>query len=111
MNRRRLSGDVDAVGTPDTLTVTRKAKEVVVTSEQAAPLQNALENLMDSIEKREPITDHLLHLSRLQKKLAPVTSPQLNHFLQNRSYTKALEYLRNGIVMEDPSRPDCDDDT
>ena len=82
-----------------------------MTSEQAATLQNALENLMDAIEKREPITDHLLHLSGLQGKLASVTSPQLNHFLQNRSYTKALEYILNGIVIEDPRRPDCDDDT
>ncbi len=82
-----------------------------MTSAQAATLQNALETLMDAIIKKEPITDHLLHLSTLQRDLAAVTSPQLNHFLQNRSYTKALEYLRNGVVIEDPRRPDCDDDT
>ena len=85
-------------------------KEVFVTSEQAAALINALESLMDAIGKKEPITEHLLHLSALQRNLAPVASPQLNHFLQNRSYTKALEYLRNGVVIEDPKRPDCDDD-
>jgi hypothetical protein len=81
-----------------------------MTSEQAAALKDALETLMDAIGKKEPITEHLLHLTALQRNLAPVASPQLNHFLQNRSYTKALEYLRNGAVIEDPKRPDCDDD-
>ncbi len=81
-----------------------------MTSVQAATLRNALENLMDAIGKKEPISDHLLNLSTLQRRLAPVTSPHLKHFLQNRSYTKALEYLRNGVVIEDPQRPDCDDD-
>ena len=81
-----------------------------MTSKQAEALKNALESMMDAIGKKESITEHLLHLSALQRKLAPVSSPQLNHFLQNRSYTKALEYLRNGVVVEDPNRPDCDDD-
>ena len=81
-----------------------------MTSEQAVTLTNTLESLMDAIGKKEPIMEHLLHLSTLQRKLAPVASPHLNHFLQNRSYTKALEFLRNGVVVEDPKRPDCDDD-
>ena len=81
-----------------------------MTSEQAAALKEALESMMDAIGKKEPITEHLLHLTALQRKLASVSSPQLSHFLQNRSYTKALEYLRNGVVVEDPRRPDCDDD-
>lgn len=81
-----------------------------MTSEQAAALKDALESMMDAIGKKEPITEHLLRLTALQRKLASVSSPQLNHFLQNRSYTKALEYLRNGVVIEDPRRPDCDDD-
>lgn len=80
-----------------------------MTSEQAAALKDALESMMDAIGKKEPITEHLLHLTALQRTLASVSSPQLNHFLQNRSYTKALEYLRNGVVIEDPRRPDCDD--
>lgn len=80
-----------------------------MTSEQAAALKDALESMMDAIGKKEPITEHLLRLTALQRKLASVSSPQLNHFLQNRSYTKALEYLRNGVVIEDPRRPDCDD--
>lgn len=80
-----------------------------MTSAQAASLRNALEALMDAIAKREPIADQLDHLSTLQRNLAASTSRQLNHFLQNRSYTKALEYLRYGVVIEDPDRPDCDD--
>ena len=80
-----------------------------MTSEQAASLRNALEALMEAIAGREPIAEHLHQLSALQLKLASAVSPQLNHFLQNRSYTKALEYLRNGVVIEDPDRPDCDD--
>ena len=80
-----------------------------MTSAQAASLRNALEALMDAIEKREPIAERLHHLAALQRKLAPFTSRQLDHFLQNRSYTKALEYLRDGVVIEDPDRPDYDD--
>lgn len=80
-----------------------------MTSAQAASLTNALEALMDAIARKESITDHLRRLSALQRKLAPFTSPQLDHFLHNRSYTKALAYLRDGVVIEDPDRPDCDE--
>ncbi len=90
-------------------TAARNLKEVDVTSAQAASLRDALQALMDAIANREPIADHLHHLATLHRQLAPFTSRQLDHFLQNRSYTKALEYLRHGVVIEDPERPDCDD--
>ena len=80
-----------------------------MTSAQAASLRNALEALMEAIAKREPIVDHLHHLATLHRKLAPFTSRQLDHFLKNRSYTKALEYLRDGVVIEDTDRPACDE--
>ena len=81
-----------------------------MTNDQAKELKDTLESLMSAISKKESIANLLVEISRLQTDIAPSYSPQLNHFLQNRSYAKALEYLSNGIVIDDPDRPDCDED-
>lgn len=81
-----------------------------MTNDQAKELKDTLESLMSAISKKESIANLLVEISRLQTDIAPSSSPQLNHFLQNRSYAKALEYLSNGIVIDDPDRPDCDED-
>ena len=81
-----------------------------MTSAQAAGLIETIEAMLDGISKKEGVAEHLVQIGRLQQEIAPVASPQLNHFLQNRSYTKALEYLKNGVVVEDPDRPDCEGD-
>ena len=81
-----------------------------MTTEQVRELKETLESLMAAIAGKESITNYIMEISRLQGEIATSSSPQLNHFLQNRSYAKALEYLHNGVVIEDPDRPDCDED-
>ncbi len=81
-----------------------------MTTIQATALKETLEAMFDSISKKEGVTEHLVQISRLQQEIAPTASPELSHYLQNRSYTKALEYLKTGFVIEDLKRPDCDGD-
>lgn len=81
-----------------------------MTTVQATALKETLEAMFDSISRKENMAEHLVQISRLQQEIAPTASPELKHYLQNRSYTKALEYLNTGFVIEDPNRPDCDQD-
>jgi len=81
-----------------------------MTREQAQELVTALETMIDNIGGSRPIVDQLNHVGRIQLEIAQTVPPQLSHFLQNRSYTKALEYLKTGLVNEDPNRPDCDEE-
>jgi len=79
-------------------------------TDQAQSLVASLEEMLANIGKGEPIVDQLADIGRLQGEIEPTASPQLTHFLQQRSYTKALEFLKMGTVNEDPNRPDCDEE-
>ena len=81
-----------------------------MTREQAKQLAGSLEAMIDNIGGGKPIGNQLNEIGRLQQEVASTAPPQLSHFLENRSYTKALEYLRTGLIMEDPNRPDCDEE-
>ena len=80
-----------------------------MTTEQAAALRETLEAMMDRVARRETIAEELRRLHRLQEAMPPTAPAELKHFLRNRSYTKALQYLKAGFVIEDPDRPDCDE--
>lgn len=80
-----------------------------MTSIQAKDLKTTLTAMFDAIAKKENVADHLLKLDALQRAIAPTAPPQLRHFLERRSYVKALEYLQTGIVIDDPNRPECDE--
>lgn len=75
----------------------------------AQDIHSTLVAMFEAIEKKENITDHILKLDDIQRGLDNNTPAQLRHFLERRSYAKALEYLETGIVIDDPNRPDCDD--
>ena len=77
---------------------------------QAQSLVTSLENMISNIESGDPIIDQLTEIDRLQREVEATAPPQLTHFLQRRSYTKALEFLKAGIVIDDPNRPDCDEE-
>ena len=80
-----------------------------MTTEQARTLRTTLEAMMDKIAQRGTVTEQLTQISRLQEEILPTAPAELKHYLQNRSYTKALQYLKTGFVIEDPNRPDCDE--
>ena len=76
-------------------------------TELAAALRNRLAIIADEESRLDPEahTQHLREISekieRLEQSLPPQIDPELRHFLQRRSYTKALELLEGRA----PSRP------
>ena len=69
-------------------------------SDGRAELTQALETLLRAIgPPPAPAAEFQAALRRvdgLTQSLGPDTPPQLRHFLQRRSYVKALEYLQQG---------------
>lgn len=80
-----------------------------MTSEQAMDMRSTLVAMFEAIDKNENIAEHLIKLDDIQRDLDRSAPAQLRHFLERRSYVKALEYLETGMVVDDPNRPDCDD--
>lgn len=80
-----------------------------MTTDQAIDIRSTLVSMFEAIENKTNIAEHLLKLDDLQRTLDNDTPAQLRHFLERRSYTKALEYLQTGIVIDDPNRPDCEE--
>jgi hypothetical protein len=68
-------------------------------TELAAALRERLAIINDEESRRDPArhTDRLREVSekieRLEQALPPKIDPELRHFLQRRSYSKALELL------------------
>ena len=68
-------------------------------TELAAALRERLDIIADDESRRDPDrhTERLRRVSeqieRLEQALPPKIDPQLRHFLQRRSYSKALELL------------------
>ena len=81
-----------------------------MTLEQTTVLRETLASMLNTISRKQPIVDHLTQLSHIQQEIAPVAPAQLMHYLANRSYTKAFEFLTEGTVIEPADRPDCDKD-
>lgn len=81
-----------------------------MTATHVDDLRNTLKGMFDAIAQKENIVEHILKLDDIQREIVNTAPAQLRHFLERRSYAKALEYLDTGIVTEDPNRPDCEDD-
>ncbi|MDP6037309.1 MAG: hypothetical protein QGG64_02055, partial [Candidatus Latescibacteria bacterium] len=73
-----------------------------MTTDLAINIRTTLISMFDTIEKKENIAEHLLKLDDLQRGFDKNTPVQFRHFLEHRSYAKALEYLEAGIVIDDP---------
>jgi hypothetical protein len=81
-----------------------------MTSHHVEDLKSTLQAMFTAIDHKNDIVEHIVRLDVLQREIAPTAPAQLRHFLERRSYAKALEYLQSGVVIEDPNRPDCEDD-
>jgi hypothetical protein len=70
-----------------------------ILAELAEALRERLEIIADEESRRDPLlhAERLREVSekieRIQHQLPPTIDPQLRHFLQRRSYGKALEIL------------------
>ena len=80
-----------------------------MTPEQATTLKATLQSMFDNIEKRQDIIADLQQIEQLQQDIASTAPPMLNHYLQRRSYTKALEFLTESGVVEHSDQPEADD--
>ena len=81
-----------------------------MTQEHVLALKESLSAMLDRIEKKKPILEQLEQIGKLQPEIAATAPAQLSHFLERRSYSKALEYLEQGFIVDDPNRPDCDEE-
>ena len=79
-----------------------------MTAAQVMQIKQALEAMFNHVSARESIAPALVEIERLRLEVQATAPVQLNHYLERRSYTKALDYLQTGIVIEDPNQPDCD---
>ena len=71
-----------------------------MTTEQATALKATLESMFEHIAEKESIVDDLQQIERLQQEFSTTVPPQLRHYLQRRSYTKALDFLKDDFVAD-----------
>ena len=61
--------------------------------ERFSDLRQALESMMQRIETGEDILEQLEQINALSQELAPTAPKMLMHYLERKSYTKALALL------------------
>ncbi len=61
--------------------------------ERFSDLRQALETMMQRIEGGEDIMEQLDQINALSQELAPTAPKMLLHYLERKSYTKALAFL------------------
>lgn len=69
-----------------------------MTTEQATSLKTTLESMFEHIVQKESIIADLEQIERLQQEIGSTVPPQLRHYLQRRSYTKALDFLKEDFA-------------
>ena len=70
-------------------------------------LRDALTRFMRAAAKkdRESVATALARVTQLQQRLGPDAAPMLRHYLERRSYQKALDYLNSG--QPETETPSC----
>ena len=64
-----------------------------VNIERFSDLRQALETMIQRIETGEDIMEQLKQIDALSQELAPTAPKMLLHYLERKSYTKALAWL------------------
>jgi uncharacterized coiled-coil DUF342 family protein len=64
-------------------------------ADKIADLRQALETMMQRIETGEDIIEQLEQIDGLHHALAPTAPKMLLHYLERKSYTKALAFLKD----------------
>ena len=64
-------------------------------TEPLAELRHALETLLSRIEAGEDILEQLEQIDTLSETLTPTAPSTLRHYLERKSYTKALAFLES----------------
>ena len=71
-----------------------------MTTEQATNLKKTLESMFEHIAQKQSIIEDLEQIERLHQDIGVAVPPQLRHYLQRRSYTKALDFLKDGVASD-----------
>ena len=71
-----------------------------MTAEQATTLKTTLESMFEHIAQKESIVEDLEQIERLQQEIGSTVPSQLRHYLQRRSYTKALDFLKEDFAPD-----------
>ena len=71
-----------------------------MTTEQATTLTTTLESMFEHIAQKESIVEDLEQIERLQQEVRSTAPAQLRHYLERRSYTKALDFLKDDFVAD-----------
>ena len=71
-----------------------------MTTEQAKSLKKSLESMFENIAAKQGMADDLQQIERLQRDIAPTAPSMLNHYLERRSYTKALDFLNRELAAK-----------
>lgn len=66
-----------------------------MTTEQASDLQNTLETMLNRIATGDDITEQLLQIQQLSVDIESTAPTMLKHYLEKKSYTKALDFLKD----------------
>ncbi len=69
-----------------------------MTTEQSAELQNTLETMLTRIKTGDDITEQLSKIQEISIAIETTAPTMLKHYLQKKSYTKALDYLKEELV-------------
>ena len=81
-----------------------------MTTEQAKSLKQSLESMFEHIARKQGMVEDLQQIEELQREIAPTAPKMLNHYLERRSYTKALDFLNQELTTGEIDRPNSADD-
>lgn len=81
-----------------------------MTTEQALSLKKSLESMFEHIASKQGMVEDLKQIEKLQREISPTAPTMLNHYLERRSYTKALDFLNQELTTEDINRLTSVDD-
>lgn len=66
-----------------------------MTTQQVSELQNTLEKMLSRISTGDDIAEQLLKINQLSADIESTAPTMLTHYLQKKSYTKALDFLKD----------------
>ena len=69
-----------------------------MTTQQTTELHNTLEDMMNRITSGDDITEQLLQIHQLSTEIEETAPKMLMHYLEKKSYTKALDFLKRVVV-------------
>lgn len=67
-------------------------------TDTALELKQTLSTMFRRIEAGEDITHQLLRIDTLAREISPTAPAMLKHYLERRSYTKALAFLEHEMA-------------